>query len=478
MNWFANAVATVSVVASAWSAGAQQAGGSAAETAKPEVRGTWMTTTANTAIMNPANTAESMRKLREMGLNTVYVECWKNGYTEFPSEVAKRFSGVAMKINGSVKDVPALQRDLVAETLIEAHRNQLNYIAWFEYGFMAAHQGTQNELRARRDWIVLNKQGSDVAKNGFVWMNPLHPDAQELLIGIVVEAVRKYDLDGIQLDDRIVWPSLEMGYDEFTRKVYRDETGKEVPDDYKDAEFTAWRQAKVTEFSKRFVREVRAANPNIVISVSPGPYPWALDNYLCDWVNWAKWTDAPTWDEYIPQVYRMNYERFEQDWHEQVKYMKDAGRVDDLIAGIRLVGDGPDLPKGDPEKSAELVRKIGGGGHVWWFSRGVLDVYAKDLTAFYDVAQRGQAAHPIFGPGWRAAPIALEKTEAGWQAKGEVPAGNYRVIAKFRTEAGEAWSELQRLKVSGKPVVKVEGEPVAVELLVDRRGEKPGGLKR
>jgi uncharacterized lipoprotein YddW (UPF0748 family) len=451
--------------------------------AKPEVRGTWMTTTANTAIMNPAATAESMKRLREMGLNTVYVECWKNGYTEFPSSVAKKFSGVDLKVNASVRGTPAVQRDLLSETLIEAHRNQLNYIAWFEYGFMAAHQGTQNELRARRDWIVLNKAGSDVAKNGFVWMNPLHPDAQELLIGIVVEAVKKYDLDGIQLDDRIVWPSLEMGYDEYTRKIYREDTGKEVPDDYKDADFTAWRQAKVTEFSKRFVREVRAASPGIIISVSPGPYPWALDNYLCDWVNWAKWKDTPTWDEFIPQVYRMNYERFEQDWREQVKFVQESGRVDDLIAGIRLVGDGPDLPRGDPEKSARLVREIGGGGHVWWFSRGVLEVYADDITAFYDVKNNGQAAHPRLGAAWRPAPIVLEKGEKGWSPTADVPEGSYRVIAKFKTDGGEAWSELQRVKVGGRPVnsrpvIGVEGEPVAVELLVDRRGEKPAGLAR
>ena len=67
-------------------------------------------------------------------------------------------------------------------------------------------------------------------RNQFVWLNPLHPDAQELLIGIVVEAVKKYDLDGVQLDDRIVWPSLEMGYDDFTKKhTPRSTTASNLP---------------------------------------------------------------------------------------------------------------------------------------------------------------------------------------------------------------------------------------------------------
>jgi uncharacterized lipoprotein YddW (UPF0748 family) len=35
-----------------------------------------------------------MRRLREIGLNTVYVETWKNGYTQFPSETLERVIGL------------------------------------------------------------------------------------------------------------------------------------------------------------------------------------------------------------------------------------------------------------------------------------------------------------------------------------------------------------------------------------------------
>ena len=37
----------------------------------PEVRGTWLTTTANDALATPQRTAQTMRRLREIGLNTV-----------------------------------------------------------------------------------------------------------------------------------------------------------------------------------------------------------------------------------------------------------------------------------------------------------------------------------------------------------------------------------------------------------------------
>ena len=319
-----------------------------AHASPPEVRGTWLTTTANDAIATPAKTAATMKRLREIGLNTVYIECWKNGYSEFPSETMQRTTGVAMKVNG--KD--ALQRDLLGECLIEAHRNQMLAIAWFEYGFMAAYKNTNNELRARKDWLSRDQNGDEVAKNGFVWLNPLHPDAQALLIDIVVDAVKTYDLDGVQLDDRIVWPGLEMGYDDYTKQIYAQEhDGREPPKDINDPEWCAWRQRKVEAFAKRFVREVRTAGgPDLIISLSPGPHPWALENYLIDWPGWSRWNDTPTWDEFVPQIYRMNFERFKHDLDEQVKFI--GARKDDLVAGIRLVGDGPDLPKNDVIKSA------------------------------------------------------------------------------------------------------------------------------
>ena len=175
-----------------------------------------------------------------------------------------------------------------------------------------------------------------------------------------------------------------MGYDEFTKKAYaREHGGKEPPQDVHDAEWCRWREAKVTEFSRRFVREVRAARPGILISLSPGPHPWALENYLCNWPAWAKWDQrgGQTWDEFLPQCYRLDYPAFEKSFREQVEAIGD--RKKDLVAGIRVVGDGPDLSWEDLKKSIELTRELGTGGHCLWFSRGVLDVYPEQLKAFY-----------------------------------------------------------------------------------------------
>jgi uncharacterized lipoprotein YddW (UPF0748 family) len=382
-----------------------------------EVRGTWITTTANDAISTPEKTAETMKRLADIGLNTVYVEVWKNGYTQFPSKVLERTVGVDRRPNlmpQDPSDTPeALKRpprDLLGETLAEAKKNNLRYIAWFEYGFMAAHQSTNPHLRRmKKDWLSLDQEGNEVAPNGFVWMNPLHPEARRFLLDLVLEAIDNYQLDGVQLDDRIVWPYVNMGYDAYTKKIYAQEhNGAEPPKDFKDPAWIRWRADKVNEYSRMFTDEIRKHRPNIVISLSPAVYPWVYDNYCLEWPKWGPWTvtvpgtpglsgDAANdprnvgvprvyhaWDEFIPQVYRFSYEAFEKTWLDQVKWMNElgGGRVHDMFAGIRVVGEGKDSPWEDVRRSIELVRRTGGGGHVHWFSRGVF-LYEKELTEFY-----------------------------------------------------------------------------------------------
>lgn len=450
--------------------------GCAAAQPEPEVRGTWLTTTANTHIASPADTAESMRRLREIGLNTVYVETWKNGYTQYPSQALERLIGVDRRPDLAKQDpsdpdkaVPA--RDLLQETLIEAHRNELLYIGWFEYGFMAAHQSTMNELRTiKPDWLSRDNEGETVAPNGFVWLNPLHPQARRFLLDIVLESIDRYDMDGVQLDDRIVWPHVTMGYDDYTRAVYANEHGgAQPPEDHTDPDWIAWRSKKIDEYAEQFVAEVRAARPGLIVSVSPAPYPWVYENYCLDWIQWA--ADG-LWDEYIPQCYRYDYDAFVGTWDQQIAMLTERGASDAvglMLAGVLTTGSRPDpVPWADLEQTIDYVRATGGGGHVWWFSRGVLDEYPSEIAAYYDVASNGHAPHPRRPMDWRPpAIVAQQASDREWIAT-DVPRGTYRVIGK----TDSAWSVVGSVTSAGadRLTVTVENpDTEAVELLIDRR---------
>ena len=488
----------------------------------PEVRGTWLTTTANDALATPQRTAQTMRRLREIGLNTVYIEAWKNGFTQFPSQVLERTIGLDRRPPGAEQDPSdtqaarrAASRDLLHEAVTEAHRQGLVAIAWFEYGFMAAHQSTLNPLRRlKREWLSLDRQGREVAPNGFVWLNPLHPQAREFLLDLMLEAVDRYDLDGVQLDDRIVWPHVTMGYDAYTRQVYASEHGgASPPDDPHDPAWMQWRADKVDEAARWFVQELRARRPGLVLSLSPAVHPWAWENYLLDWPRWTAWTAAdrlpgppvrtaaarevvPAWDEFIPQAYRFNLPAFESTWQAQTTAVQAAGayRPARLVAGIRLVGDGADSSWPQLEGSIAQVRRLGQGGHVLWFSRGVLDLFAQELKTLY--ARSGPAHSPRFPVGWRPGAVVLRTVglpaaspardnlapagdssqttpvqEAGglaaWAAEG-VPAGRYRVLAFI----DGAWQDQPGLVQAATGPLRLQlpdRRATAVELLPDRR---------
>lgn len=433
------------------------AGAAPAAAALREVRGTWLTTTANDALRTPRDTADAMRRLKHIGINTVYVEAWKNGYAQFPSQVLARALG-------GQADPAQAPRNLLQESLIEAHRNGLIYVAWFEYGFMAAHKDTMNELRRQKPaWLSRDIHGSEVAPNGFVWLNPLHPEARGLLLDLVLEAVDRYDIDGIQLDDRIVWPHVAMGYDDYTQQVFASEHGgRRPPADHTDPAWMAWRAAKVESFARTFTVELRKRKPRLLVSLSPAVYPWSWEHYLMAWPKWRGW------DEAIPQVYRFSFDAFEKTWREQLAAVRKHGdgRMP-LVAGIRIVGDGPDSSWDQLRRSIELARATGGAGHVLWFSRGVLDKYDEQLAALY--AESGPASSPHFDAGWRVKSMALVQhgPARGAGAMWRVPPrarGVYQLIG----HDGYRWSYLG-MTARGQGRVSLPARYRAVELLVDRR---------
>ncbi|TVR50052.1 MAG: hypothetical protein EA425_10690 [Puniceicoccaceae bacterium] len=423
-----------------------------------EVRGTWLTTTANTALSTPATIDDSMRQLRRIGLNTVYVETWKNGYTQFPSPTLEATVGVDRSPALRPWNAPA--RDLLEETLIEAHRNGLLYFGWFEYGFMAAFGTTQNALvQQKREWMSEDINGNIIAPNGFVWMNPLRPEVRRFLIDLIIDAVRAYDLDGIQLDDRLAWPYYTMGYDAYTRAVYAAEHGgQQPPANPSNPQWLRWRADKVTEFAEQLHAELRTERPDLLISISPAVYPWSYHNYACDW---PAWMEAGWFDEFVPQVYRTTFGAFASEWAAQLGHA--GGRASDLVAGIRIVGSGPDTSWNHLRQ--KMLASVHGGGHAHWFSRGVLELYPGELRAFY--RDRGQARHPRRPADWRPAPLRAHASPDGpssWVVQvGE--ANRYRVIAR----SGGPWREVKsRFFPAGLHSIEVPGA-AEVELLVDRR---------
>jgi uncharacterized lipoprotein YddW (UPF0748 family) len=90
------------------------------EAASPEIRGTWLTTTSSDD-WSSANLQTTMNSLKRTGFNTVYVEAWKNGYTNFTSSALSAFTG-SPSLNPTVSGRNVLHETRTAA--IKQHANE------------------------------------------------------------------------------------------------------------------------------------------------------------------------------------------------------------------------------------------------------------------------------------------------------------------------------------------------------------------
>ena len=448
----------------------------AASAAAPEVRGAWLTTTGPDHIASGLNTSNIAQRLRNIGLNTVYVESWKNGYTNFPSATMSALIGEDRS--------PGLgSRDLLHETLVSAHRQNMIQVAWFEYGFASQFVGTsgsptnplsqymanQTSLvngQTVQGWLLKDQNGNYVnGSNQFAWMNPAVSEVRQLLIDITLESIRNYDLDGVQFDDRLAWPQ-EFGWDETTAAIYFAETGHSLPTNVEDSQFRSWRQDKVAQFATELYAAIKAEDPRVLVSVSPSITGFSDVEYNAAWGNWV--SDG-LFDEYVPQLYRNSYAAFQSILSSNVAPFQSAGRLDDLVLGLRFNGTGADTPLSDLQQMIGASRTTAGGqlaGHGMFYSKGLIDHEAA-MTSFYNVAGNGQAPHPTFGDDYRPDPL-VGQLDTGnsslWHVAVDEP-GVYRVAALV----GGRWKETTVRNFESGLYDLVIANASAVELLVSRR---------
>lgn len=276
---------------------------------RPELRGVWLTNVDSDVLLSPAKLERAINRLKNLNFNTIYPTVWHEGYTLYPSSVAEKSFGKA------IRPEPNLQgRDMLLEAVTIGHKKGLAVIPWFEFGLMSEEKA---DLTLKYpQWMTTRKDGSSVFVYGdrgqhrFVWMNPLRPEVQDLIVNLITEVVSKYDVDGIQLDDHFGIPA-ELGYDDFTVALYKqDHDGKPPSDNPKDAEWTKWRSQYITNLMVKVSTAVRAIKPKCLISLSPNPKDFSYENYLQDWHQWVK---MGLLDELVIQVYRSDMKGFQKE---------------------------------------------------------------------------------------------------------------------------------------------------------------------
>ena len=295
-----------------------------------EIRGVWLTNVASGVFFSPWGINRALHQLSRLNFNTVYPVVWNRGTTFYPSAVMRETTGQS---NDFLLTLTHLGQDVLAEMAAQGRRQQLRVIPWFEYGFMAPANAAL--VKRHPSWLTSRQDGSTQLTqtpleptptptsssrlkqflrsrlaNPIVWLNPLHPDVQQLLLDLIREVATQYEVDGIQLDDHFSLP-VEFGYDAFTIQLYQQEHGgQSPPTNPSNPSWMRWRAQKLSDFMQRIYQEVKAINTNCQVSLSPNSQSFAYHHYLQDWRTWVEqgWVD-----ELVLQVYRDNLNSFDAE---------------------------------------------------------------------------------------------------------------------------------------------------------------------
>jgi uncharacterized lipoprotein YddW (UPF0748 family) len=345
------------------------------------VRGVWLTNVASKVLQSRDRIKRAMRLLAESGLNTVYPVVWNKGWTLYRSAEMQRQFGPEFGI-----DPLFASRDPLQEIVEEATAVGLTVIPWFEYGFAcSADLNGGHILQAKPNWrgldqtgqILVNRRGHPLA-----WMNAFDPTVQDFMISLMREVVQSYPVAGVQGDDRLPATPFNGGYDAETVAQFKAEYGQTPPhlphrfwsNQLSDQPPThpAWiqwrdfRAAKLTDFLARLRASLKAVHPDLVLSMAPSVFPWALDHYLQDVQTWM---DRRLVDTLHPQVYRSDFNSYAHEIDKLVQ--QHPNRLDCIFPGLVIKAGSTENGPEQLRRAIDYNRTKGIQGEVFFFFEGL-----------------------------------------------------------------------------------------------------------
>jgi len=351
-----------------------------------EVRGIWITNVASNVLSSCKTIHDAMNKLSNMGINVVFPVVWNSGYTLFPSQTMYKY----------FYDTYSTY-DQLQQIITEGHRVGIEVIPWFEYGFMSYYGSPGRILQKYPHWAARTKTGdycTQFDNNGsptFYWMNPFHDSVQTFMNELILEVLKKYDVDGVQGDDRLPALPVSGGYDAYTVNLYKNENnGNTPPTNEVDNNWIKWRADKLTNYLKKLRDSVKSISNDLVFSSSPTPYSWGYYNYLQDSKYWVENNIV---DHIIPQLYRYNINDYKASFDNTVFSINSNVRSK-IYAGIIARSGSWNIDYNLLKQEVAYNRANGIKGESYFFYEAI------NYNNIYDSLKNGLYKNPSLLP-WR-----------------------------------------------------------------------------
>ena len=299
------------LVAGAWLVSG--AGMHAADLPAPrrEFRAAWIATVANIdwpskpglpADRQRAELATLLDRAAATGLNAVILQVrpCADALYDSPLEPWSEY------LSGTMGTPPDPPYDPLAFAVEEAHARGLELHCWFN-PYRVRHSDAAGPVASTHASVSLPDAVRRYGK--FLWFDPGEPVAADRFIEVVCDVVRRYDVDGVHIDDYFYPYPIK-------------EEGSEVPFPDADsharamatgglADRAAWRRDNVDRLVERLWREVKELKPHVLVGISPfgiwrpghPPGIKGLDQVAALNADPRKWLREGWLDYLAPQLY-------------------------------------------------------------------------------------------------------------------------------------------------------------------------------
>ncbi|MCF7838871.1 MAG: family 10 glycosylhydrolase, partial [Candidatus Marinimicrobia bacterium] len=272
--------------------------------------------------------------------------------------------------------------DLLAAAIQAAHREKLAVHAWkICWNLTAAEPDLIRALR--RAGRLIGDDGPAASP----WLNPADPRNRAAELAAVIELATQYDVAGVHLD-YIRYPTGAAGYDAATRRSFAADRGGAMdpwpaailPGGARHAEFTAWRCAQITSFLAEVRAALRAAAPDVKLSVAVfGNYP---ETRVSIGQDWGAWLAQDLVDFVCPMNYTTDAREFRELVARQVALPGAAGR---LYPGLGITASATQLDGLGALTQVQTARELGARGFVLFqldavLREQILPLFAEGLT--------------------------------------------------------------------------------------------------
>jgi uncharacterized lipoprotein YddW (UPF0748 family) len=272
-----------------------------------EFRAAWIATVAN--IDWPSRkglpTAEQKKELIalfdkavDLNLNAVVLQIRPSADAMYPSQ----FEPWSEYLTGEMGQPPKPFYDPLKFAVDEAHRRGLQLHVWFN-PYRVRQSGAESEPTPDHASVA----DADIVRDygPFKWFDPGEPKALKRFIDVVTDVVKRYDIDGIHIDDYFYpYPIDGQQFPDDESYARAQEAGETLGRD-------DWRRQNCDRLVEQMYKAVKKEKPWVLVGISPFGI-WrpghpvgiqGLDQYAVLYADARKWLREGWVDYFTPQLY-------------------------------------------------------------------------------------------------------------------------------------------------------------------------------